>query len=125
LHFQHLYAIALLDAKEFAMRKLLIFTLFSLLLSLTIGIFVSDAFHQWGQTSSAARDIVMTVDLFDFMANGGGYIGASHNYFGWAYAKATNNPDRSWWHKVLFWPNPYYLTQPPKEWPYPLLFEKG
>jgi len=89
-----------------------------------LGFFVSDKIHKWGQTSKFANDVVMTLDMMDFVSSGGGFFGASNNYFGWQYAKATNNPNRSWLHKILFWPNPFYLTSPQEEWPYEFPFEK-
>jgi hypothetical protein len=82
------------------------------------GLFVSHKLHEWGRTNYVVHEVMMTVDLVDFMHTAGGFTGASDNYFGWRYAKATADPNRPWWSKLLFWPNPYYVTVPPKEWPY-------
>lgn len=83
-----------------------------------LNLWVSHNLHSWGRTSRVAYEVNMAIDLMAFQANSGGYFGASENYFGWVYAKATTDPDRPLWHKLLFWPNPYYITPPPDQWPY-------
>jgi hypothetical protein len=79
---------------------------------------ISHGLHKWGRTNHTVYGVVMTLDLMDFISNGGGFCGASLNYFGWSYSKATANPNRPLWHKLLIWPNPYYITIPPDKWPY-------
>ena len=98
----------------------IIFVLFivGIIGQLSIGGWGADKLHRWGQTGTFAHEVVMSVDLANFMHDGGGFIGASHNYFGWAYQCEALNPNRPIWKKLLFWPNPYYLTPPPEEWPY-------
>ena len=82
------------------------------------GTSISHGLHEWGRTNRTVHEFVMGADLIDFMQSGGGFTGASQNYFGWHYAKTTANPDRPLWEKILFWPNPYYITRPPEKWPY-------
>ena len=82
------------------------------------GLAISHRLHEWGRTNRTVHELVMAADLMDFMQSGGGFTGASHNYFGWQYAKATANPNRPLWHKIMFWSNPYYVTLPPDKWPY-------
>lgn len=95
------------------------FSLFVVLFVLsTTGLLISHRLHEWGRTNRAVHEVVMTLDLFGFVSNGGGFYGASNNYFGWRYAKSIANPDRPLWHKLMYWPNPFYLTPPPDEWPY-------
>ncbi|MFW0862331.1 MAG: hypothetical protein ACKKL6_01980 [Candidatus Komeilibacteria bacterium] len=103
------------------MGKLFIksFVIATLLITMSIpGAMLDRKLHEMGQDNKTVYDIVMTLDAMAFFSNGGGFFGASQNYFGWAYAKATADKNRSALSKVLFWENPFYVTQPPDEWPY-------
>lgn len=101
------------------MRKFIVgFFLLSLLLA-PVDFSMQKQLHEWSQKSEVGYNMVRGFDFVAFVQNGGGMFGASTNYYGYHYAKATSDPDRPLWHKVLFWKNPYYITEPPEEWPYP------
>lgn len=89
------------------------------LLLAPIDLFVQKQLHEWGQKSEVGHELVRGLDLMMFIQNGGGVWGASTNYYGYHYAKATADPNRPLWHKALFWENPYYITEPPEKWLYP------
>lgn len=97
---------------------ILLFILIHVLL-ISLQIQIQKQMHEWGQESEFRHTLVKSLDLMAFTQNSRGVFGASTNYYGYHYAKATSNPDRPLWHKVLFWENPYYITEPPEEWLYP------
>ncbi|MBL7022225.1 hypothetical protein ISR92_02845 [Patescibacteria group bacterium] len=103
------------------MGKLLIkgFAIAMLLIAIgTPGAMLDRKLHEMGRHNATVHEVVLTLDAIAFFSNGGGFYGASQNYYGWCYAKATADENRSLLSRVLFWKNPFYITKPQDEWPY-------
>lgn len=93
-----------------------------------LGVFVSHEINNFAERGGDLRkEIVLSLELLDFMQTGGGPAGTVENYFAWAYAKKILSP-RPWWHHVLFpsWlafqPLGYWIIpNPEKEFHHPKL----
>ncbi|MFH1667543.1 MAG: hypothetical protein ABH884_00780 [Candidatus Komeilibacteria bacterium] len=74
----------------------------------------------YAQSHEGVHNIVMTLDMMDFIATGGDHFGYS-NFYKWNYAKWINSPDRTILQKALFWKTGflYDANFPPAEYKYP------
>ncbi|MFA5172953.1 MAG: hypothetical protein WC435_00925 [Candidatus Paceibacterota bacterium] len=110
------------------MKRIVGMSLFMSLIvvSVLLGNFVSHKINCWAEFGGEWRkEVVLSMQLMDFMQSGGGPAGPTENYFAWAYAKKILSP-RPWWHHVLFPTGlvfqPFgYWTVPEKEFHHPAL----
>jgi len=101
------------------------------ILVILFGIHLSSAYlnhkiHQASQYNKTLREIVLTLDSFDFLTAGGGAIGYA-NYYKWHYAKWRKDPERTPFQKFLFWDKGFFYLadDPPSEYQYPFLGAKN
>jgi hypothetical protein len=82
--------------------------------------------RKYAQHHPLAYEVMLSLDLYAFLQNGGGPIGYS-NSSKFQYAKWRASPERTMLEKALFWDTGifYYTGNPPKEYSYPPLFEKN
>ncbi|MCD6149975.1 hypothetical protein J7J13_04310 [bacterium] len=86
----------------------------------TGSIIANHKFRTVAQKHEIIYETMLVLDLMDFVATGGGFLGYS-NYFKWCYAKWRNS-DRTMLEKALFWNFGvlYDAISPLKEYRYPL-----
>jgi hypothetical protein len=74
----------------------------------------------YSQTHEEVHNVMMVLDMMDFVATGGDHFGYS-NFYKWNYAKWINSPDRTKLQKALFWKTGlfYDANFPPENYKYP------
>ena len=87
----------------------------------TGSIIANHKFRTVAQKHETIYETMLVLDLMDFVATGGGFLGHS-NYFKWCYAKWRSSSERTILEKALFWNFGvlYDARIPPKEYQYPL-----
>ncbi|MFA6325186.1 MAG: hypothetical protein WCX46_03090 [Candidatus Paceibacterota bacterium] len=78
--------------------------------------------RKMSQKNETLHNIIMDVDFYCFVTDGGGGFGY-RNYYKWEYAKWRKDPKRTIFEKMMFWDLGilYDATSPPEEYEYPLL----
>lgn len=87
--------------------------------------YVNIEIRKTAQHNEKLYGVVMTIDMMEFVMNGGGSFGYE-NYFKWSYAKWRNDEKRTFFEKIMFWNAGilYYAANPPEEYQYPLVKNK-